>query len=531
MIALVGFSPHLFGGTLYITDFGATPNDDKDDLPAIKQAISYAQKGDTIYIPKGTWICKGTIALTKSVSLLGAGIDKSVLRPTPNRASSAIEIVNVQHTKISHFTIDAINSKNCSQGIEASDSSRLHIHDIKVANLIENDSFGPHGIYFSSNVTDSIIEKCLITHIGINTKWGAGIRNHKGCHRNTIKGNLITHTGRGGILCAGSTHLTIQKNQVSNSGVTTGEGLGIELFDRCDHSLVEDNRLDHWLSVDTSHLVAVRRNQVIGKESSMIKWAGLELADSTNCVFTNNTVDGGAQVGISISNSEPKKYVYWAHNKIHRCSMWGAQVQGQEGGARYLYFYANTFSESQANHPKAIYKNTGQGFRINDHTHSVTLESNRIINNQSAGLQILGDSVTELNFVNNEIVGNLGPVVELDDKSITLGWQKNTVKTNALNQINSPIAPVAPPLQIVIDTPDVAKVGENITFKCLTLGGSQPNITHFLWDFGAGLPSNQSLPTISYTTPGNYQVTLLIWNQKGQASRIAKPITIVPRGL
>jgi len=87
--------------------------------------------------------------------------------------------------------------------------------------------------------------------------WGAGIRLGHGSSRNRVEDNAISNTGRGGILCNdGSTDLVIRNNTVGGSG---GEGLGIELWGGCHRSLVEDNQIDHWLSLDLSDYCAVRR--------------------------------------------------------------------------------------------------------------------------------------------------------------------------------------------------------------------------------------------------------------------------------
>ena len=68
-----------------------------------------------------------------------------------------------------------------------------------------------------------------------------------GLGANQVLGNVIRNTGRGGIFGAQSTDLVIRHNRVTGSG---GPGLGIEIWGGCPRSLIEDNTVDHWISVD-----------------------------------------------------------------------------------------------------------------------------------------------------------------------------------------------------------------------------------------------------------------------------------------
>ena len=503
-----------------ITDFGAVSNDDADDLASINKAISAAKKGDTVYFPKGIWLCKGTIELSKPVNLLGAGIENTILLSKEGqRAGPLLDLNRVRNVEISRFAIDANSSKLCSQGIEASHCSHLHIHSLGIFDFVNTKEFGPHGIYFSESVTDSIVENCRIANVGTNTNWGAGVRIHHGSHRCIVRSNRIDHTGRGGILCARSTDLKILKNHISNSGESAGEGLGIELSERCHRGLVEDNAVDHWISVDSCSWIAVRRNSV-GTNNGLRKFAGLELADSTNCIFTGNTVDGGSLIGISISNTETKEYVFWGRNTIQNCAMWGAQLQGESGGARFMYFYDNTFSKSIANHPESLFKGSGgHGFRINGNTHSITFEANRFQNNEVAGIQILGDQIEQLAFLDNHIVDNGGGALVLDPK-IPLQWNNNAVSGNLIDYGFEKL-PVQRPAA-TFAAPQTAFAGETVTLKL----DSTEMFSHLLWDFGDGVPVNSANPSHVYSTPGRYIVTLLVWDHQGRAARVERLIEI-----
>ena len=110
------------------------------------------------------------------------------------------------------------------------------------------------GIHFNGDnptrehgCTDSRIENCVIENVAPDDAWGAGIRLSWGSSRNQIIGCKVRNTGRGGIFGNDGSHdLVIRRNTVTGSH---GEKLGIEVWGGCDRCVIEDNRIDHWLSV------------------------------------------------------------------------------------------------------------------------------------------------------------------------------------------------------------------------------------------------------------------------------------------
>ena len=163
------------------------------------------------------------------------------------------------------MTLDGQNNPLVQQGVTGSDSRRLWLHHLTICNL-KAKTWGPHAILFSGRnpsmeggVTDSRITDCRIENIGLEAEYGGGIRLAWGSVRNEVIGNVIHDTGRGGIFGDHSAELIIRNNRVSGSH---GEGLGIEIWGGCRRSLIEDNVVDHWLSVDQGTQSAVRRNVV-----------------------------------------------------------------------------------------------------------------------------------------------------------------------------------------------------------------------------------------------------------------------------
>lgn len=73
-----------FGGKrIDVTDFGANAKDtSNDDTAAIKKAVNSAKDGDTIYFPKGAYLCSESIVIDKSLTFAGAGSSNSIITTT-----------------------------------------------------------------------------------------------------------------------------------------------------------------------------------------------------------------------------------------------------------------------------------------------------------------------------------------------------------------------------------------------------------------------------------------------------------------
>ncbi|RPH31486.1 PKD domain-containing protein, partial [bacterium] len=368
-------------------------------------------------------------------------------------------------------------------------------------------------------VTDSTIANNKITNIAVSSQWGAGIRLSHGSSRNRIDGNTISMTGRGGILCnEGCTDLVIRENTITGSG---GTGLGIELHTGCARGLIESNRVDHWISLDSSDSCAVRRNTVSDK-SGIVKFAGLE-AIARNCIFTDNLIDGGAQIGISVSGNMPKEYVLWARNTVKACGTWGVQLQGDSGGIAYQYFYRNKFLNTKRNDPQAMYPDQGNGFRFNANCHYISLDRNEIRDNEGDGIQ-LSSGLSELSFTNNVIRGNIHASISGNPGS-DLEWSGNTVAGNGSNvelssQGFSNRKPVA-----AFTCPAVVQPGQTVSFSNRSYD-PDGSIGHVLWDFDDGLPATDRNPTHAYSNTGSHTVTLVVWDNLGRGMLTTKTITV-----
>ncbi|MFN0126813.1 MAG: right-handed parallel beta-helix repeat-containing protein [Verrucomicrobiales bacterium] len=537
--ALSVFLSSARAATLNVTAYGAVANDARDDRAAIQGAINAAAAGDTVLFPAGTFRLSGAIQPKSGIRLEGAAAGGSVLLYVGGALSEIIGIGGLTNVTVTSLTLDGNGSTAVKDGILASYSNGLRLENLIIRNF-GNAPEGPRGIRFDPNVNDSIIAGNRIENIGTGTAWGVGIRLSWGSSRNQVTDNVIANTGRGGIFCNDdSSDNAILRNTVTGSG---GEGLGIEVWGRSLRSLIEDNRIDHWLSVCCgSDFTAVRRNTVSDK-SGLYKLAGLEYVDSRNVVFTDNLVDGGAQIGISISGEGVKENALWLRNTIQRCGSLGAQLMGQSGGCRYQYFHQNKFLTANGTQPPALYPNMGDGFRFNYFCNYISLEENQMSNNAHDGIVSFGGNehtVNQISFTNNTITGN-GNGGVWDGFGGDLEWSGNTVAGNLGGgggaAWNAQLAsrgfanqkPVAS-----FTAPSAVLPGQAVTFTN-TSTDPDGSIGRVLWDFGSGLPSDTMSPTFTFRTAGTYAVTLVVWDIPGRASRVTKTITVgggmVPSG-
>ena len=274
-LLVLGFTFSAHAAVRDVTTFGAVPNDGTSDSAAIAAAVAASQAGDTVFFPAGTYLTDDAIRPHSGTSLVGAGRDATIVRYVGTALLPLVELEGQSDVEVAALTLDGGANANAENGIHGANGSGHRLHDLTIRDLVQGAGFGPHGIYFSTAVTDSEIRDNLITDMAPGSQWGAGMRISQGSSRNVVMRNVIAVTGRGGVLNDnGSVDLVIRDNVITGSGV----GLGIELFRGCDRAIVEDNAIDHWLSLDTSSYCAVRRN-IVSDTTGTIKIIGLDVAD------------------------------------------------------------------------------------------------------------------------------------------------------------------------------------------------------------------------------------------------------------
>ncbi|MBI2298662.1 MAG: right-handed parallel beta-helix repeat-containing protein [Armatimonadetes bacterium] len=499
------------------------------DPAALPAALAAAQPGDTVRLAAGTYTIAAALHLKPGVKLLGAGADQTVVLHGGEQPGSFVDISGCEDGEVGGIGFDAQGNVKVTQGISGGNARRLLLHDLAIRNLGAAQTWGPHGILFSGNnptktggVTDSVIRDCTIENIAAETAWGAGIRLAWGSSRNRVEHCTIRNTGRGGILTDdGSTELVIRGNTITGSG---GEGLGIEIWGGCDRSVIEDNQIDHWLSVGGCDDCAVRRN-VISDHSGVVKFIGIE-AIGSRLVITGNTVDDGQQIGLSVSGTTGKDDVYYADNVFRQCIQWGAQLQGETNGIHRSYFYRCKFNDNVSGRAKMIYPQDGaHGLRTNGNCQGMVFEECEFDGNSRWGLQLGGGQIDQLDFRRCRIRNNQGAAVVGPGDATAHEWTDCTVEGNARNELPAakPFAHAAP--TAAWDGPVEAAAGRAVDFRS-TAAAAAGKLVSWLWDFGDGPPESRAEVGHTFAQPGDYVVTLVVWDDSGRGARASRTLRV-----
>ena len=532
----------------------------------IQGAINSSAAGDTVHLNAGTFNISSPIVAKTGVAIEGAGrLNTTVVK---TGGGTIIDLNARSNVQIADLTLHG--SDTALYGIDGSNGSGHYIHDSGITSLGANANgirFSGAGGTYTSGVTDSRIVNNQFSNIGVGSVWGAGVRMAWGSSRNQVIGNTIANAGRGGIFGNdGSTDLVIRNNTVTGSG-SGGTGLGIEIWRNCHRSVIENNNVDQWLSVDSSDQVAVRNNTVTGG------FIGLEMgtAGSDN-IFSGNTVTGAA-TGISMSNAGTKQRMLFANNTISSSTQWGAQIAGGDGNPTIekLYFYKNTIQGTGGTFPSA-----GTGLRFNcDYVtaiQNITLDRNTLRNNNGFGF-VLGtwpghNKFRNLRVVNNTIgnnhelavsgsfgaldwllqqTGSFAGAAAADNNRNPvneLSWSGNTLTNNGTGYTSSPpwpsdrqnannhwtstgtfLAPGNMP-SVSINAPSQAIVGEPVQFSLTYTPGASP-LGNVLWDLGDGLPAMTSSTSFTYLNPGVYDVGLVVWDTGGRGVLATGSVSVV----
>jgi chitodextrinase len=509
--------------TIVVTAHGAHGSGEADDTAAIQIAIDAASKGDTVLIPAGTYYLSNTLKGKSGVTIKGVNRDHTIIKYMGTSDIHMFHFQNVTDAKITNMTLDGNDSPILMSAVYADHSTGITMSRLRVKDLAASEGFGPHALFADAS-QNTVIRDNIVTNIGMDSIWGAAVRAGWNSNGTQVLNNKIENTGRGGIFANdGCNNVVVRGNEISGSGLRE-HGLSIELHTNCNYSVIEDNQVDHWISAVRSSYVAVRDN-VVRPEDDRVKGIGLEIMVDHG-ITTGNLVDGGQQVGMQ--QSPGTGYQYWGYNTIQNMVMWGMQLQGAGTGAmeQFQYFYKNIFRDNAIGHPKAAYPGyEGNGIRIHGNAQNLTFDSNEVNHNGRKGIEFTGaEGVDRLSFINNVITGNGIAVDPYPADAEHLEWFGNTVEDNGTNteptsrgfSSPKPTAGFTAPSEVVMGTP----------VKFTNTSTDHGTIVENLWDFGEGVPNTSVSPTYVYQNPGEYRVTLVVWDNEGRASLTEHMITV-----
>jgi PKD repeat protein len=77
------------------------------------------------------------------------------------------------------------------------------------------------------------------------------------------------------------------------------------------------------------------------------------------------------------------------------------------------------------------------------------------------------------------------------------------------------------------EAPAHARTGEAVAFSSTSVA-TRGKIAAVMWDFGDGIPVIQPRASHTYDSPGDYRVTLLVWDGQGRGARSERLVRIAP---
>ncbi|MEP7341083.1 MAG: hypothetical protein ABI977_25360 [Acidobacteriota bacterium] len=166
-------------------------------LASIQAAINAAANGDTINVAAGMYT--EDLNINKSVALIGAGADATIVFGVSDNATSQHVVITAPNVTLEGFTIDDFNSLNKNtpgannQGVAISNVAGVVIRRNIITNVFMDAATGGTAIYLDQNPNGALIEQNTITNSGNGILFdGSGLHDNF-----TVRKNLLAGNGRG----------------------------------------------------------------------------------------------------------------------------------------------------------------------------------------------------------------------------------------------------------------------------------------------------------------------------------------------
>lgn len=306
------------GNRIDVKAFGAKGDGKADDGQAIQAALDSASMGDTVYLPKGTYLVR-TIRLVPNVHLVADGVLKQPKELTGHFA------VEKQHSdaplfrahRISNVYL-AFNAETVNEAIYASQCANITIADSHITGDSTNDRSFPAVLWY--DCLASRVVGTTISHFGIARKSpktyhpGTAVRvlSSQGV---TISGNRFHHNGENGIFVHDSGDVEIDGNHIHHNGMS-GIQVAFNTADRVANYRITNNRLEH----NAADAVDIN-NRAHGRVVAINALIAGNYSNSNGFVNGESTPDGsgmGTLIGISgvtlsgnraFNNNRPALYI------------------------------------------------------------------------------------------------------------------------------------------------------------------------------------------------------------------------------
>jgi Pectate lyase superfamily protein len=107
---------------------------DASRFATLHDAVAATADNGIVYLPAGTYIVPRSLVITRNVSLVGAGPERTFLLPTAGNAAAAIRYApatTISAVQISGFTLNLVNARLLN-GIELENVDGPSVHNVRV---------------------------------------------------------------------------------------------------------------------------------------------------------------------------------------------------------------------------------------------------------------------------------------------------------------------------------------------------------------------------------------------------------------
>ena len=235
------------GQRINVMDYGAVGDGKADDSEAIQRALDSAMVGDTVYLPKGTYLVQ-TLRLVSNVHIVADGLLK---QPKELSAQFAVE---KQHSpaplfrahRVSNIYL-SVRAETVNEAIYASQCSNITVANSHFTGDSTNNRSFPAVLWYdcaASRVVGTTISQYGGARQSPNSYHPGTAIRVLSANGVTISGNHIHHNGENGIFIHDSGDVEIDGNHIHHNGMS-GIQVAFNAAERVANYRITNNRLEY----------------------------------------------------------------------------------------------------------------------------------------------------------------------------------------------------------------------------------------------------------------------------------------------
>lgn len=199
------FFPTTVGEPIYVDDVeGDGFLNPAENFTSIEDALNYSSSGDLIYVLEGTYVVKDSIVINKSVTIAGAGVNKTLLLIQSTEDISRDCVVEIQ---ASNVTLSGFNIQQYNLTV---DGIRVFANNTTISN---NSVYGMMIGMYMRNSSYNTIENNFFIQNGV-----AGIKSYMNTDYNKFLNNSFTENFQNGISLIYDSYSIFQNNYFDGNG-------------------------------------------------------------------------------------------------------------------------------------------------------------------------------------------------------------------------------------------------------------------------------------------------------------------------